>query len=82
MDFMLREILSDEKRCRSSNPDKEEEIICAFKIIEMVAPVIENFPVKITSYGEADIDDFDHTLNSVREWIMLNKKYTIIRNIY
>lgn len=82
LDYMLQEILSDEKKCKSSNPDAEENIICAFKIMELVAPVIEEFPVKLTSYGELNIENYDDTLLKVRVWIKDQHKYTVILNIY
>jgi hypothetical protein len=82
INYMLQEVLSDEKKCRSSNPDKEEKIICAFKILELVAPVIAEFPVKLTSYGELDIENYDEALKAVREWIKQDKPYSLIRYIY
>jgi hypothetical protein len=82
LQYMLHEILSDEKKCKSSNPDKEEEIICAFRIMEIVAPVIQDFPVKMTDYGELDIEDYDLTLLSVRKWINEMHLFAIIQNIY
>jgi hypothetical protein len=82
MQYMLHEILSDEKKCKSSNPDKEEEIICAFRIMQIVAPLIQDFPVTLTDYGELEIENYDLTLLSVREWINKMNFFTTIRNIY
>lgn len=82
IDYLLQEIQSDEKKCHSSNPDKEESIICAFKIMELVAPVIIDFPLKVTSYGELEIDDYDEASIKVREWIKSNRSYTINYNTY
>lgn len=82
INYILNEILSDEKKCISSNPDREEKIICAFKLIELVAPVVEDFPVKLTRYGEIDTDNYDETLLHVREWIQQNPSPKLIRNTF
>lgn len=82
IDYILEEILSDESKCTSSNPDKEEKITCAFKLIELVAPVIINFPVHLTNYGELDTENYDDTLLIVRQWINQNDSYGLIMNIY
>ncbi|NJK95879.1 MAG: hypothetical protein HC905_14090 [Bacteroidales bacterium] len=67
-DFLLQTIQSEEKNCLSSNPDKEEPIICAYRIIEMVAPYIHDFPAKIEN-RELVSDDYSKTLMAVKEWI-------------
>lgn len=81
-DYMLQEISSDEKKCSSANPDNEKPVICAFRIMELVTPYIEDFPVKLTSYGELDTDNYDDTLKKVKEWISLHDQYSLISNIY
>lgn len=73
INYMLQGILTDEKNCRSSNPDSEKEIVCAFKIMELVAPVVTDFPVKLTSYGELNTDNYDTSLSATRGWINRNK---------
>lgn len=67
--LVLNNILSDDKQCSSPNPDSEESIICAFKIIQLAGPVIRNFPLRITKYGEVDLEDYDKDLQSVRSWL-------------
>ena len=80
--YMLQEINSDEKKCSSANPDNEKPVICAFRIMELVAPYIEDFPVKLTSYGELDTNDYDKALIKVKEWISLHDQYSLISTIY
>jgi len=80
IDYMLHEILSDEKKCSSPNPDSDEKILCAYRIIELVAPVIENFPIPVNNYGEPEIDDYDKTLEVVREWIRTQPSYNVSRS--
>ncbi len=81
-DYMLNEILSDEEKCLSANPDNEKPVICAFRIMELVAPYMRDFPVKLTSYGELAIDNYDEALIKVKEWISRNKNYSLEITIY
>jgi hypothetical protein len=67
--LMFDIILSDNKNCFSSNPDSEKPIICAFRVIETIAPYIKDFPVTFDNTGEVDIADYPATLATVREWI-------------
>jgi len=67
-------ILSDKKNCLSENPDNEKPIICAFRVIETIAPYLKNFPVPLDNQGDADITDYPATLAKVRTWINENKQ--------
>ena len=80
--FMLDEILTDEKKCFSSNPDSEAKIICAYRIMELIAPVISNFPLQVTGYGELEIDDYDLALKTVRDWINSKPELQINNDFY
>ncbi len=71
-DYILEQILIDEKGCTSTNPDNEIQINCAFRLIEMIAPYIEDFPVKLYESGDIVTDDYSQTLLDVREWILSN----------
>ena len=80
-DEMLDVIMNDEKNCLSSDPDNEVPIICAFKVIELVAKYIKDFPVKVDEYGEVIINNYNETLKKVREWIEQNGfNYELITN--
>jgi len=76
--LLLETIMSDSKDCHSSNPDKETPIICAFRVIEMVAPYIIDFPVKVDASGEIIFENYSKTLDEVRAWIAVHKTdYTL-----
>lgn len=82
-DYLLDIIKSDEKSCSSSNPDSEASIICAFIIIRLVAPYINEFPVKIDKTGDFIEKDYNKLLLTVRQWIDNNKPtYTLNTQIY
>lgn len=70
VDFILTKILDDEKLCASPNPDYEAPITCAYRLIELVAPIIEGFPVKTGPSGDLEVDDYVNALEKVRQWIV------------
>jgi hypothetical protein len=80
--YMLGAIQSDAKNCTSSNPYSEENIICAFRIMELIAPVILNFPLHASDDGELEIEDFDEALKTVREWIKSDPGLQLNKNFY
>jgi len=82
-DFLFSVILSDKKDCLSSNPDKEKPIICAYRVIALMAPYLKDFPVSLDETGEAIIDNYPQTLAEVRQWIENHKDgYEIVTNKY
>jgi hypothetical protein len=81
--FLLNTILSDNKKCSSANNDDTTPIICAYRLIEQLAPQIINFPVTINDKGEINTKDLNKSLVEVRDWITKNKDtFQINMNTY
>jgi len=78
---VLNAILSDAKKCSSANNDDNTPIICAYRLIEQVAPHITGFPVTINDKGEIDTKDISASLVLVREWIAKNKESFVINTL-
>jgi hypothetical protein len=72
-DALLQIIESDDKNCSSANPDSDVKMVCGFSVIELIAPYIENFPVKVRTSGDLDVKDYDKALLDVRNWIKGNR---------
>ena len=82
-DYMLDIINSDDKNCYSSNPDSDAKIICAYRVIGLIAPYINNFPVKTDKAGDLVASDYNQMLTNVRQWIATNRStYTLNNQIY
>jgi hypothetical protein len=79
INYLLSQILSDSKECCSPSPETDEKTICAFKIMELVAPVITNFPIQVTAYGDLEIDNYGDALTKVQNWL-LSKPEILISN--
>ena len=67
--FLERIIQSNEPTCLSANADSEENILCGYRVLEYIAPVMINFPLPVDEFGELEINDYEAGLSEVREWM-------------
>ena len=77
LDYCIELLYSDEKLCQTANPDMSESILCAYPIIELIAPVIVDFPIQVNPSIGLDTDDYEKLLQTVRTWLTENKEYKI-----
>ncbi len=81
--WLLNGIMSDNKKCSSANNDDPAPMICAYRLIEQLAPHILNFPVSINAKGEIESKDLSKSLTDVRAWITKNAtSFEINRDTY
>ncbi len=81
--YLFDIIQSDSKDCSSPNPDSDVKIICAYRVIGLVAPYIVDFPVKSDQYGGISTDITAEVQTKVRNWIASNREaYLLITNKY
>ena len=77
--YLFEEILKDELNCSSTDPDREIDINCAYRLLEFMTPHISDFPLRLTDSGELDFEDYEEALLNARVWIESNKDtYRII----
>jgi hypothetical protein len=69
-EFLERIIQSNEQNCLSANADNEESILCGYRVLEYIAPVMIDFPLPVDEFGELEIDDYEAGLTEVREWLV------------
>jgi hypothetical protein len=77
INICVRNLYSDEKNCYLSDPDNERSIICGYRIMELLAPVIEDFPYETDATETLVVDDYVKALTVVREWFDQNADYQI-----
>jgi hypothetical protein len=73
-DYLLNEIMNGNLNCTSTDPDHEVAIICAYRLIEMIAPFIKDFPVGVTESGELAASNYEEALITVRSWIETHRE--------
>lgn len=73
------EMLQDNRcKCSSPNPTIDKKILCGYRIMEMLAPAIKDFPYKVDKSGSLDTDDYEEALAVIRQWFLDNPDYQTI----
>ena len=67
-DYMIEVLNSDSKDCYSPNPDNPVKIMCAYRVMEYLAPIVKDFPLETDRDGELDIDNYEESLQICRRW--------------
>jgi hypothetical protein len=76
--YLIEVIKSDEKKCMSADPENPEPMNCGYRVLELIAPVIKDFPLKVDSSGDLEVKEYAVALRQVRKWLEKNPDYEII----
>jgi hypothetical protein len=83
IDYVIETLYNDEKSCISSDPDNPKPMQCGYRVMEMLAPVIKDFPLGIKTSGDIDTDNYQEALAQAREWFLQKgSSYEIIDESY
>lgn len=82
IDITVNVLQEDENSCMSANPEKEVPIPCGYRIMEMLAPVIDGYPVRLEESGDIRADDYPEALRQVRHFFSHSKNYKIRTDQY
>ena len=80
--YLLETLYSDAKNCESADPERPSRIPCAYRVMEMLAPAIGSYPLKLSDSGDAVTSDYPAALTQVREWFQVNKEFKILDDKY
>ena len=76
-DFLIKRMMEKKMTCYSANPNNPVKIDCGYRIAEMLAPVIKDFPQR------SDSKSAKKWLEKSRKWCKKqNGKYRIINNSF
>lgn len=78
-DFLITIIRDERKNCLSANPNSESRILCGYRVMEYMAPVVADYPLPV---DELDIRNYRQALAEVRDWFAANPDYTIKDNSF
>ena len=79
-DYLIEIIQNNEPLCESANPEAPGKILCGYRVMEYLAPVVENFPLKTSISGDIIAKDYKQALKETREWFKKHPDYKIIAN--
>lgn len=71
--YMIEALYSDEKLCDSPNPDSDSMMPCGYRILELLAPNIIDFPIKTLPSGDLNVSNYPQALKEAREWFNQNR---------
>lgn len=77
--YLVSELYNDETNCRSANPMSSVKITCAYRIMELLAPVIKDFPYKAKYGTQLDASSYEQALQDIRQWFKENPDYIILK---
>ena len=80
--YCISILMSDEKNCLSPNPDVDAKILCGYRVLELLAPVIKDFPYTVGSAGYLQVNDYQEALFGAREWFKSHPDFEIITTFY
>lgn len=75
-------IFDDEKSCTVADMESEGNITCAYRILEMVTPYIQNFPLQLAAGGDIEGQNYPVALQTARDWFLSHQTYTLKREVY
>ncbi|MEP2667734.1 MAG: hypothetical protein ABJH04_01995 [Cyclobacteriaceae bacterium] len=79
IDYLIVELKNDEKKCTTADAEDETPITCAYRIMELLSPVIEKYPLEVDASGDIKTKDYKKSLTTVRTWFEKNKDYGMIQ---
>jgi hypothetical protein len=81
-DFMVELLFNKTKNCLSSDSDQEDNIPCAYPIMELLAPAIKGYPLKQDLSEDITATNYSDALESVCKWFKKNDDFKIDRTRY
>lgn len=78
IDVCVKILQDDGCKCASGNPNVDAKILCGYRIMELLAPVVKGFPYAASATGMIETDDYEEALRVVRKWFADNPDYEVI----
>jgi len=81
--YLEEVLMSDDKRCAPPRGDARTKITCAYRVMELLAPAIKDYPVTLSPSVDVAEKDYPKALDRVRAWFKTKDgNYEIIRNTF
>ena len=77
INYCIDIIKSEDRNCYTSDPDHPQKIRCSFRVLELIAPVIEDFILKTDGTGGLVTDDYEKSLEIALVWFQNNAQFSI-----
>jgi hypothetical protein len=81
-DYMIQLLNERAANCHTADAEREVAIPCGYRIMELLAPVIHDYPLKIGEWGDIETTNYPAALEQTREWFATNDNYIIMTERY
>ncbi|MBT1705419.1 hypothetical protein [Chryseosolibacter indicus] len=78
--YMVEVLHRQESECNTADAERPAAIPCGYRVMEQLAPVIQGYPLELDESGDVKTKDYEVALQTVREWFIKHKNYTILRD--
>lgn len=83
INYVIDVLYHDKPACESADPEASEYILCGYRVMEMLAPVIRDFPLTLDVSGDLDVESYQVALQQVRDWFQeQGDQYIIIKDTF
>lgn len=83
IDFLWQQVTTENMNCKPADAETKGRIDCAFRIVEFLAPIIEDFPIKFDEEGNLLTNDYTKALAEIRRWYAVHSQdYRIITKTF
>jgi HEAT repeat protein len=82
INYLVEALNSNAKNCAAADAEREAKIPCAYRVMEMLAPVLEGYPLAVDESGDVVAGDYPAALATVREWCRAQKEFVIKKSEY
>ncbi len=80
--LLVATLNSDAKNCSAADAERESKIPCAYRVMEMLAPVLEGYPLEVDGSGDIQTIDYPAALQAVREWCKTKTSFDIRKDTF
>jgi hypothetical protein len=80
IEYLVEVLKSDAKDCMSADAERETAILCGYRIMEQLAPIIAGYPLNLDESGDILTNDYPKALSTVRQWFQSHKTFKILND--
>ncbi|MEZ5038435.1 MAG: hypothetical protein R2828_01025 [Saprospiraceae bacterium] len=73
--YLMELVIQDKGSCRPADAETDGKISCGYRLVEMLSPILIDFPLKTNEEGELQTADYPKALAIARTWMKRQKQH-------
>lgn len=82
IDYCINILNETDKNCSSPNAEVSNKIVCGYRVMEILAPAIVDYPFTVDATGSINADDYEVALEQTRQWFVEHPNFQIKTDQY